>query len=215
MPSKQSVERKSSSRRMSATFCFVLTSVVTPGAAFGPSVQAAFASGSCGSSSAANFLGYDESHSGWGAEAYVTTRVASFCSGTDPIGSQDRTASWSMITPSSKPEGAQSGYVKFNNGNSNYYIFSQYTDLDKQSNYPATVCTNITPTTTCCGDVNEYYSLYSSSSGGIEMWWVNGSGTNYKLATTYYNPTVSYLNDNYWPGPWVEQFNSETYNTGN
>jgi hypothetical protein len=173
----------------------------------------------CGTSTASNFLGYWESgSSGWGAASYITTRGGSFCNGTNPLGSKDFITAWSMITnPSYGRNGdyAQSGYITFNNGDTNHYIFAEYSDNDDQcdaggGNY---YCRKVTSTTTSGGDDRYYYSIYDNPAGAIAMSWIDGSGTKHIIQTTYYDPTYS-PSDNHWPSPWTEQFFGENHNVG-
>src|SRR5579884_467418 len=74
-------------------------------------------------------------------------------------------------------------------------------------------CRVVTSSTTDGGDNKDYYQIYTVGSDycnhAVQIW---ADGT--MLECTYYDPTVCCYGT-YWQGPWQEQFQGETWNSGN
>jgi len=176
-----------------------------------PAAIPAFAAGACASNTTTQhyFSGWlDTTNAGWGSSAWITTHTPVFCTGTDPLGSNDFITAWSMIADSNSIGGnyAQSGWT-ISRGQTTPQIFSEYT----YTSCPFGFCDVFGPNTTG-GQNFQYWQDFDTCCNvrSIDM----GYGSTL-LDFTAYDPTNSNNGANSWPGPWQHQDYAETLNTAN
>ncbi len=178
----------------------------------GPSPRVVHASTGCASSAVDQFDGYiEQGFGGWGSRAWIVTRSGNFCTGTDPLGGSDFITAWSMVTDHGEQRYAQSGYFRYCCSDSSpWHFFAEYWGPNCPN---GSFCRVVTSSTTDGGDNKDYYQIYTVGSDycnhAVQIW---ADGT--MLECTYYDPTVCCYGT-YWQGPWQEQFQGETWNSGN
>lgn len=190
--------------RLSAGVVVILAYALSPTLPGGLEVTPVLASSTCTSTVnvPGNFDGWKDGSSTWGASAYINTRGASFCSGTEP-NTNDLIAAWSMTVSNGNKYYAQAGTITRYTDNGAVYFFAEFT---------GPTCPTFCRKTfgrTYDNENHQYSEGYNPSE-------YNGSGygamdmivDNSLIQSTDYNPYGS------WPGPWYTQFYGENHNNG-
>lgn len=143
----------------------------------------------------------------WGSRAWIVTRPASFCSGTDPDPETDFITAWAMVDAGSGHY-AQSGYFKYR-GSSSYSFYAEDTD----TSCPKGWCRTLNGTTTD-GDNVQYFDAYNTSvPNEIEGYDIPG-GDEWLLQGTTYDPNCGSCAQK-WPEGWESDFGGETWDSRN
>lgn len=171
--------------------------------AWTPRVPGALAYTSC-SGSHINFDGPYGGQGVWGANAYQSTRQASYCSGSS--GSYNLIAVFTMVqgNPLKIDAYAQSGYAEVNGSYSTMQWYVEYKE-DNTHNHvrelgPQQTGLSGSPST---GSTHQYTVSYENNYGDMGMW-IDPN----EVLFTPFNPWGN------WPGPWVPQWTGETDDAG-
>ncbi len=179
----------------------------------------ALAAHACQNTTDNNHDGWEDlTNGGYGAAAWIVTRVPSFCSGTNPLGNIDHIDAWTLEGSNADDPNhnyAQAGYT-ISPSKSLPEIFAEFTSTSCLGN----VCTELynNGVTTSDGDNFQYITSYVTTQSKILMDISNSGsplGTN-EIASTDYNPMDkgAHSGVNYWPVPWESEYSGENQNLG-